>query len=128
MTENGNEWDYCDIKFQLRHKGEDPTRAGLKHMWLVFKANAAGANKNYLAGESSEIPIAANIMGASFVPQKNNASHLNIHQNLLNKLQNEGWERLPEKGSAWWETRLRRPASSRKSAFGWLKGSRNKSK
>jgi len=110
MADNSNEWDYCDIRFQLRYKGEDPTRAGIKHVWLVFQAIASGLNQNYIAGESTEIPIAANVIGVSFVPQKNNASHVNIHQNLVHKLQEDGWERLRDKGSVWWETRLRRPA------------------
>ena len=121
MAKNKNEWDYCTIRFQMRYKGEDPTRAGMKHVWLVFQANVSGFEKNYIAGESIEIPVAANVIGASYLPQQSNASHINIHQDLLHKLQADGWERLSNKGGVWWETRLRRPASYKKSAFGWLK-------
>ncbi len=110
MSKNNNEWDYCTIKFQLRYKGEDPTRGGYKLMWLVFQATVSGANQNYLAGESTEIPIAFNVPGASFAPQKSNASIVNVHQDLLQKLKGEGWELLPEKSGGWWESRLRRPA------------------
>ncbi len=116
MAENSNEWDYCSIEFQLRYKGQDPTRAGLKVVWLVFQASVSGPNQNYIAGESTEIPVAGSVAGVSFLPQKNNASHVNIHQNLLHKLQKDGWERLPNKGSAWWKMRLRRPALPKKSA------------
>jgi hypothetical protein len=121
MTENDHGWDYCNITFQLRNKGEDPTRAGMKHVWLIFQGSVSGHHQNYLAGESTEIPIAANVIGASFSPQKNNASHVNIHQNLLHKLQKDGWELLPNRGSVWWERQLRRPALEKKSAFGWFK-------
>ena len=121
MAEHDNEWDYCKIKFQLRYKGEDSTRAGLKQMWLVFQASASGPNRDYLAGESTEIPVAANVIGVSFVPQKHNPSHLNIHQNLLHQLLEDGWKRLPEQGGQWWATRLRRSASRRRSSFGWFK-------
>lgn len=125
MAEHGNEWDYCDIKLQIRYKGEDGTRAGLKQMWLVFQASASGSNRNYMAGESMEIPVAANVIGVSFVPQEHNPTHLNIHQNLLHQLQEDGWERLPEQGGAWWETRLRRSASRDRSSYGWFKRMRN---
>ncbi len=126
MTEHESEWDYCDVKFQLRYKGEDSTRAGLKQMWLVFQARASGANRSYLAGESTEIPIAANVIGVSFVPQERNPSHRNIHQNLLDQLQAEGWERLPERGGSWWETRLRRLASRHRPTSGWFKRLRDR--
>lgn len=115
MTGQNEAWDYCQIKFQLRYRGEDFTRAGPKQMWLVFQAHAAGPKKNYLASESTGIPIGANIIGASFVPDKKISGHVNIHQNLIEDLEKDGWELLPEKGSAWWERRLRRPARPEKS-------------
>ncbi len=120
MTEQGKEWDYCQIEFQLRYKGEDLSRAGTKQMWLTFLARATGPYKSYLAGEA-EIPVAGAVAGVSFVPQKNNVGHVNIHQNLLDELQRDGWRLLPEKGSAWWERRLRRPARPQKSLVSWLK-------
>lgn len=125
MAEHDNEWDYCDIRFQIRYKGEDATRAGLKQMWLVFQASAFGSNRGYLAGESMEIPVAANVIGVSFEPQKDNLTHLNVHQDLLRQLQEEGWEKLPEQGGEWWEARLRRSASRRDASFGWFKRIRN---
>lgn len=121
MAEHGDEWEYCDIKFQLRYRGEDSTRAGLKQMWLVFQARASGSNRSYLAGESTEIPIAANVIGVSFAPQRQNPAHRNVHQNLLDQLQEDGWERLPERGGAWWEARLRRLASRHHSSPSWFR-------
>ena len=110
MSVTDKEFEYCQIEFKMRYKGEDPGRAGgLRTMWLLFQARVTGPDNNYLAGESSEIPIAANVAGASFVPQKEMSGHVNVHQNLLRKLENDGWELLPFQGNAWWERRLRRP-------------------
>ncbi len=114
MAAHGGDWDYCDIRVQLRYKGEDPTRGGFKTMWFVFQASASGVNQNYVAGESIEVPVPANVVGGSLSPQKSNALHVNVHQELLKKLQQEGWEQLPGKGSTWWEKRLRRPALPKK--------------
>ncbi len=121
MTENGEHWDYCHIEFKLRNKGEELTYGGFRQMWLVFLAYVTGPDKNYQAGESTEIPIPANIIGTAFIPQQANPSHVNIHQNLLNKLGGNGWELLPDKGSTWWERRLRRPVRPPKSKSGWWK-------
>lgn len=120
MAEQTEEWEYCQIKFQLRYKGEDISRSGLKQVWLVFLAHAIGPYKNYLAGET-EIPVAGNVAGAPFMPQKNNISHVNIHQNLLRELQDDGWKLLPKEGGVWWENRLRRPAVKQKNLAGWLR-------
>lgn len=119
MTVKKTEWDYCHIKYQIRHKGEDLTQADMKRVWLVFQGIAMGQHQNYIAGESTEIPIAANVMGVSFSPQQHNPSHREIHQNLIHQLQADGWELTSEKGGDWWERRLRRPAESRKSTSGW---------
>ena len=125
MAEHGNEWDYCDIRYQIRYKGEDTARAGLRLMWLVFQASASGSNRGYLAAESIEIPVAANVIGVSFEPQEHNPVHFNAHQDLLHQLQEGGWERLSGQGEAWWEARLRRPASRHESRIGWFKRIRN---
>ncbi len=117
MAANSNDWDYCTIEFQLRYKGEDTTRAGLKVVWLVFQARVSGPNQNYIAGESTEIPVAGTVAGVSFLPQKNNTNHVSIHQDLLHRLQKDGWEQLPKKGGAWWERRLRRRALPQKPAL-----------
>ena len=100
-------WEYGQIEFRLRYKGEDVSRSGLKHVWLTFQARTNGPDKSRLIGEV-ELPIAGAIAGASFVPQKNNIGHTNIHQILLTKLQKDGWELLHENRGAWWERRFRR--------------------
>jgi hypothetical protein len=121
MDEHQQAWEYCNIKFQLRYKGEVISiMSGMKTVWLVFRAVASGQNQNRAISEA-EIPIAGNVAGASFVPQKNISGHVNIHQNLLQTLQKDGWELLPEKGSAWWERRLRRPAQAHASVMDRLK-------
>lgn len=119
MTENGEHWDYCHIEFKLRNKGEELTYGGFRQMWLVFLAYVTGPDKNYQAGESSEIPIPANIVGVAFGPRNNDPTHIHIHQNLLRELAADGWELLPDRGGAWWERRLRRPAHLSKSS--WFK-------
>ncbi len=97
------------------------TRAGMQQVWLVFQASVSGHHQNYLAGESLEIPVPANVIGTSYLPQKNSGSHVNVHQELLNELQAQGWQLLPNKSSSWWERRLRRPALVKKSPFDWFK-------
>ncbi len=120
MNENKNEWDYCDIKFQLRYKGEDTSHTGgFNTVWLVFKAVASKSRQSYTVSEA-EIPVAGNVAGVSFVPQKNNPGHLNIHQNLLQELQKDGWELLTDKRGAWWERRFRRPAQAKSSIVSQL--------
>jgi hypothetical protein len=113
MSEQDDVWDYCEIRFQLRYKGEDYTRSGMKHVWLVFQALTTESRKNPIIRESIEIPVPGNVLGGALTPQKNNASHLNIHQDLMLQLRIDGWEVLPEQGGAWWEKRLRRRASLR---------------
>jgi hypothetical protein len=120
MTEQNGAWDYCTIRFQLRYKGEDYTRSGMKHVWLVFQAITTESRKNPIIRESIEIPVPGNVLGGALTPQKNNASHLNIHQDLMMQLRMDGWEVLPEQGGAWWEKRLRRlatPKSDSKRSF-----------
>ena len=101
MAEQKQEWDYCRIEVKLRHKGEDETRSGVKQIWLAFVARASGPYQSYLAGDV-EIPLPGNVAGASFAAQRNNVGHVNAHQTLLRKLQDDGWELLPEKGGDWW--------------------------
>ena len=113
MESNAIEWDYCTIRYQIRYKGEDMTRSGNKHMWLVFLAKMLNSMGQGTVRESTEIPVPANIIGTTITPQKNNPSHISIHQNLIQGLQAEGWELLPEQSSAWWERRLRRKVLSK---------------
>jgi hypothetical protein len=116
-----DKWDYCQIKSRIRHKGEDTTISDSKMVWLYFMATVSGHYQNYIAGESSEIPLPANVIGIAFSPQKQNASHRAIHKNLLVQLQEDGWELLPDSNGPWWERRLRRPAHPPKSPLSWFK-------
>jgi hypothetical protein len=77
-------------------------------MWLVFQAIMFNPRGQNLVGESTEIPVPANIVGVEITPQRNNPTHISILQDLLLELQSEGWELLPEQSSSWWERRLRR--------------------
>jgi len=100
--------EYCIISIQLRYKGEDFTRSGMKHMWLVFQARKTETEKRIVFKESTEIPIPINVIGTTPAPQKDNPTHVNVHQNLLQSLQSDGWELLPHQGGEWWNRRLRR--------------------
>lgn len=100
--------EHCIIGFQMRYKGEDFTRSGMKQMWLVFLARKTETEEQMLVGESTEIPIPANVIGTTLAPQRDNPTHVSIHQNLLQSLQIDGWELLPHQGGEWWERRLRR--------------------
>ena len=107
-------WDYCQINYQVIDDGRDPGHtAGHKLMWFEFQAKADGPNGRYTAGKTHKIPL-ANMMGATiYAPQKNNVGHINIHQIFIKKLEGEGWELLRDKGSNWWEKKLRRPSKAR---------------
>lgn len=100
--------EHCIIRFQMRYKGDDFTRSGMKHIWLVFQARKTETDKKNVIRESTEIPIPANVIGTTLVPQRDNPTHVSIHQNLLQSLQMDGWELLPHQGGEWWERQLRR--------------------
>ena len=106
MAENKPDKEYCSIRFQMRYKGEDFTRSGMKQMWLVFQARKTGPSKQLIIKESAEIPIPANVIGTTLAPQKDNPSHVSVLQDLLQNLQIDGWKLSPQKGGEWWERRL----------------------
>jgi hypothetical protein len=108
MVKSKKDWEYCIIRFQMRNKGEDITRSGTKQIWLVFQARKTEPNENIIVGESIEIPVPGNVIGTILTPQKDNPTHLSIHQDLIQSLQADGWELLPHHGGEWWEKRLRR--------------------
>jgi hypothetical protein len=100
--------EHCTIGFRMRYKGEDVIRSGMKEIWLVFQARKTETENQKVIRESTEIPIPANVIGTTLAPQRDNPTHINIHQNLLQSLQADGWELLPHQGGEWWERRLRR--------------------
>jgi hypothetical protein len=106
MAENKQNKEYCIIGFQMRYRGEDFTRSGMKQMWIVFQARKTGPNNQTVIKESTEIPIPANVVGTTLAPQKDNPSHVGIYQNLLQSLQIDGWKPFPQKGGDWWERRF----------------------
>ena len=108
MAGSKKQREHCIISLQMRYKGEDVTRSGMKHIWLVFQARKTETENQIVFKESTEIPIPANVIGTAFSPQRDNPAHVNIHQNLLQSLQSDGWELLPHEGGEWWERRLRR--------------------
>jgi len=108
MDKRKKDWEYCTIQFQMRNKGEDITRSGTKLMWLVFQARNIGSKEQSIVKESTEIPVPANVIGTELTPQKYNPTHISIHQNLLERLQEDGWELLPRHDGEWWERHLRR--------------------
>jgi hypothetical protein len=108
MAGNQTDWTYCVIRFLMRNKGEDITRSGIKHMWLVFQARTADSNERQIIMESTEIPVPVNLVGVQITPRKDNPTHVSIHQELVQRLQSNGWQQLPGSGGAWWERRFRR--------------------
>ena len=117
MSETTEKCDYCQIEYQVIDDGRDPGYSGHKMMWFEFRARAGGPGGRYIAGKSDKIPL-PNMMGADvYAPQAHNAGHTNILQIFIKQLQGEGWELLSDKGSSWWEHRLRCP-SREKSSLG----------
>ena len=114
MSETIENWDYCQIAYQLIDDGRDAGHtAGHKLMWFEFQARSDGPNGRYTAGQTHKIPL-TNMMGApQYGPQKDNIGHTNTLQIFITKLEDDGWELLKEKGTNWWENRLRRPSDER---------------
>ena len=113
MSETIENWDYCQIGYQVIDDGRDPSQADHKLMWFTFQAQADGPQGSYVAGKTHKVPL-ANMMGAApYAPQKDNVGHTNTLQIFIEKLQDEGWELLRDKGGNWWEKRLRRPSEAR---------------
>ncbi|MCP5098593.1 MAG: hypothetical protein GY943_23835 [Chloroflexi bacterium] len=119
MSQNEAAWDYCTIQLKIINDGRDPSYAGQKLMWLQFSAQANGGNGRYLAGESTKLPI-MDMVGATYTPDKNNVGHKNILDNLLQKLERDGWKRQSFKGTNWWERKMKRPSHLKKKRF-WQK-------
>ena len=114
MLDTLENWDYCQITYQIIDDGRDPGDQSIhKLMWFEFQAHADGPNGRYTTGKTHKIPL-ANMMGAAmYAPQKENVGHTNTLQIFIQKLQSDGWELLNDKGSNWWEKRLRRPSEAR---------------
>lgn len=108
MAGSQTDWTYCVIRFLMRNKGEDITRSGSKHMWLVFQARTTETNEREIIMESTEIPVPVNLIGVNITPRSDNHMHVSIHQELVQRLQADGWQLLPDRGTAWWERRFRR--------------------
>lgn len=114
VTEN---YDYCQIEYQVIDDGRDPGRGGHKLMWFQFQAHADGPNGDYVADRAEKMPL-ANMMGAAaYTPQSNNVGHTSTLQNFLEQLQKDGWELLPNRSGEWWQRQLRRPSQDRPSLF-----------
>jgi hypothetical protein len=102
-------WEHCDIEVQVVDDGRDGGESGSKIMWFRFRAHVTGPDGNYVAGTSEKVPM-ANMPGAdAYTPQKDNAGHHGMLQTLVDELEEEGWQVMPEKGGNWWELKLRRP-------------------
>ncbi len=110
------EWDYCQINMQILDDGQDLFFVSNRLMWLQFFAQASGPRHSYTAGKSARIPIAS-VPGVLYTPQQSNEGHRAILQNLLDALEEDGWEQTAYKGNHWWERRLRRPARPKRSRF-----------
>ncbi|WP_420641789.1 hypothetical protein [Candidatus Leptofilum sp.] len=109
-----SKWDYCTIVFRTYHNVGGSEHAGLNYGLLWFEAEAKGVNGRYAAGKSNEIPFGRIAEG---VPDSGNAAHVNVHQDLMNKLRQDGWEPVSGGGSGWWEKRFRRDASKAPQSF-----------
>lgn len=105
-VKNGKKWEYCQIQMQVQDDGRDPTRAGHRMMWFQFQARTS----KRIIQKSIRVPMANMVGAAAYAPQQNNLGHRNILNLLLEKLQQDGWELLPNQGSDWWQRTLRRPA------------------
>lgn len=107
-------WDYCTIVFRTYHNVGGGEHAGLNYGLLWFEAEAKGENGRYQAGKSTEIPFGRISEG---VPDRHNAAHLSVYQDLVNNLKRDGWNPISGGGSAWWEKRFRREASQAPRSF-----------
>ena len=99
-------WDYCEITYRL----VDERDINLAVMgWFRFVAVVRGPNGRYTAATSPKLPL-PHLTGVSRVPQQNNPSHQNAHQELVQTLRRYGWQPLAVPGEQWWIKRFRRKA------------------
>ncbi|MFK7802845.1 MAG: hypothetical protein AB8G95_14510 [Anaerolineae bacterium] len=110
---SNNEWEYCQIRFQIIDDGREATRGsglGTRLMWIQFVAEANEFGKIYIAGKSERLPMPNNSR-AGLTPQKGNSGQQNILNELVQTLKHDGWELLPSNNGEWWGRNFRRPTS-----------------
>lgn len=105
MNEPKDEWEYCQIRYTTYYNMGGGEHAGLNLGLLWFFAAAYGPNGRYEAAKSPETPFAREADG---FPDKNNPSHLSLHQQLVDTLISDGWQPLSKRGTSWWQQRFRR--------------------
>jgi len=93
-------WEYCQIEKQ---GWSNYDRGGLnQRTW--FSAEAVGPRGTYSAGESPKL----NYARLDQVINRVRGDQEMILQALVQKLMEEGWEKLPEQGEEWYQLRFRR--------------------
>ncbi|MFK7803779.1 MAG: hypothetical protein AB8G95_19255 [Anaerolineae bacterium] len=112
MTEENDVWEYCQVDYKVW------SRASLdrvdfnqqKLFWLQFQAEATDSTGRYIAARSEKFPH----LGDAWAPAKENMDHHAALAGFVDLLKADDWELLTDKGSEWWNKKLRRPLDSPK--------------
>ncbi len=88
------QWETCQIVFAQTHQGF----LGKKGM---FKVEATGPNGTYSVCQTPEFPVGAE-------PDRDNLQVQKVHNALVARLKNEGWEITGIRGTKWWESEFSR--------------------
>ncbi|NPV26063.1 MAG: zinc ribbon domain-containing protein [Firmicutes bacterium] len=91
-------WETCQIEYEtvrdgFLYRGDD----------LRFVAQASGPRGEYIAGKSRVFRT------SPFYNLPSTQEHRDLLDVLVNKLIQEGWERVGEPGEFWWNYTFRRP-------------------
>jgi len=96
-------WEYC----QIERRGFSRWDRGGLNQRIWFSAEALGPQGAYSAGESQRLHY--NRLQA--VVERVRGDEETILSSMVQRLTNEGWEPLNERGQEWYQLRLRRRVS-----------------
>jgi hypothetical protein len=116
MSEQSEQWEYCQIEAQVVHdgRGHSAYSGAPPNYWFKFIANGTSNGQPFVAGKSEKIPIPSTVMVVKdSVPVQQ--QHGNFHAMLVTQLKKDGWESVGATSSQWWSQRFRRPQQERPS-------------
>ena len=112
MAQENNGWETCQIDYKVWSRAS-LNRADFnpkKLFWLQFQAEATDTTGRYIAARSEKFPH----LGDAWAPAKDNMDHHAALAGFVDLLKADDWELLADKGSEWWNKKLRRRLDSPK--------------
>lgn len=112
MTQEDDLWEYCQIDYKIWSRAS-LNRADFnpqKLFWLQFQAEATDSTGRYIAARSEKFPH----LSETWSPAENNMDQHAALANFVDQLKAEDWELQADRGSEWWNKKLRRRLDSPK--------------